>query len=437
MRLLVTESDFLTQTPSGEEEFRAFARAEVALGPEARLRASVGWLDHGFRFPLPAAAAAYDGGPGEYFDQPNQRLDADAHARLTLAPALSLTIGGSLNRNALDRTTWKVDNWRDFDSRTTATGASVGTTWNVAAYAEAQWLAAHWLTVYAGARYDRFTTQGSVAQATPPAFEREYPRRSQDQVSPKLAAVATLAPEATLRLSYGEGFRAPTLLDLYSRAVTPGATAGVPVVTEPSPNLGAERVRSFEIGVDATLPTRTRAAVSLFAQRLGDLIYRQRLTPVLNVVTNAGEARIEGVEVEVAQPLLDGKLRLTATATHLFRYDITRNDAVPASVGKRLTDVPRSLYAIGLEGAAHGWSGSLAWRYASHVFGSGDDQNRNTVQGVFGAYDRYGVVSLKLGRELAPGLVASIAVDNLANAEYFQFYRQPGRSVWLELAWRR
>ena len=209
------------------------------------------------------------------------------------------------------------------------------------------------------------------------------------------------------------------------------------MVTEPSPDLGAERVRAVEIGIDATLPTRTRTAVSLFAQRLSDLIYRQRATPVLNVVANAGEAKIEGIEIEIAQPLFDDTLRLTAAATHLFRYDITRNDAVPASVGKRLTDVPQSLYAIGLEGASHGWSGSLAWRYASHVFGSGDDQNRNTVQGVFGAYDRYGVVSLKLGRELAPGLVASVAVDNLANAGYFQFYRQPGRSVWFELAWRR
>ena len=224
--------------------------------------------------------------------------------------------------------------------------------------------------------------KAASTQATPPAFERDYPQRSQDQFSPKLAAVATLAPEATLRLSYGEGFRAPTLLDLYSRAVTPGATAGTPVVTEPAPHLGAERVRSLEIGVDATLPTRTRTAVSLFAQRLGDPIYRQRVTPALNVVTNAGEAKIEGVEVEVAQPLFDGKLHLTATATHLFRYDITHNDAVPASVGKRLTDVPQSLYAIGLEGALNGWSGSFAWRYASHVFGSGDDQNRNTVQGV-------------------------------------------------------
>jgi outer membrane receptor protein involved in Fe transport len=71
------------------------------------------------------------------------------------------------------------------------------------------------------------------------------------------------------------------------------------------------------------------------------------------------------------------------------------------------------------------------------VFGSGDDLNRNTVQRVFGSYDRYDAVSLKLARDLAPGVTASVAVDNLLDAEYFQFYRQPGRSVYFEVAVRR
>lgn len=436
VRLALAEPDFLTQTPSGEEELRAFARAEVALGSKASLRASVGWLDHGFRFPLPGAGAGYDSGPGEFFDQPNQRLDVDVHARVELAPTLFVTAGGSYNRNTLDRAMWRVDYWRDFGTRTAVTSAAQGTTRNTAAYAEAQWLASPRLSVYAGGRYDRFETWGSVSQTGASAFERDYPPRSAGQFSPKLAVVAELSRQATLRFSYGEGFRAPTLLDLYSRTVTPGV-GGPPVVTEPAPDLDAERVRSIELGVDATLPTRTRAAVSLFAQRLTDLIYRQRVGASLNLVTNAGEAKVEGVEVEIVQPLFDGRANVLAAATHLFRYDVTRNDAVPASVGKRLTDVPQSLYAVGIEGKARGWSGSLTWRYASHVFGSGDDQNRNVVQNVPGSYDRYGTASLKVGYELSPGLVASVAVDNLGNAHYFQFYRQPGRSVWLELAWRR
>ena len=436
-RIALAESDFLTQTPSIEEEWRIFARGEAALADAVTLRASVGWLDSAFRFPFPTPAATYDSGPGEFFDQPSRRVDADAHLLIDVSEALLVTAGASLNRNSLDRATWSVAYWRDFDTRVRETGTSDGTTWNLAAYAEAQWRAMRWLTLHGGARYDRFSTHGRVTQASAIAFERDYPERSEARVSPKLAAVAALSPDATLRVSYGEGFRAPTLIDLYSRTVAPGAAAGVPVVTEPAPGLAAERVRSLEVGLDARLPTRTRAAVALFAQRLEDLIYRQRLSPVLNVLANAGEAKVEGVEIELAQPLLGERLRLTATASHLFRYDITRNDAVPASVGKRLTDVPQSQYSLSLEGRSHGWSGSIAWRHVSHVFGSGDDLNRNVVQGVYGSYDRHDVVDLALARELAPGVVARLAVGNAADARYFQFWGQPGRSVWLGLEVRR
>ena len=437
VRLVLLEADFLTQTPSSEEEWRAYARAEVPLWPGVVLNASLGWLDHAFRFPQAGPAAGFEDGPGEFFDQPNQRGDLDVHARIGLSPSLEVTAGGSLNRNHLDRATWRVSDWRDFDSRTTQTSVSNGTTWNAAAYVDAQWFALPWLTLYAGARYDRFTTSGRIEQRTPPAFVADYPDRSEGQLSPKLAAVVALGRATTLRLSYGEGFRAPTLLDLYSRSVAPGASAGAPVVTEPAPDLAAERVKSLELGLDATLPMRTRVAMSLFAQRLSDLIYRQRVTPVLNVLANAGAAKVDGIEVEVAQPLLGDSVRLHATATHLFSYDITRNDAVPASVGKRLTDVSQALYTASIEGSRGGWSGSLAWRHAGHVFGSGDDQNRNTVQHVFGSYDRYDAVSLKLARELAPGVTASVAVDNLLDADYFQFYRQPGRSVYFEVVVRR
>jgi iron complex outermembrane receptor protein len=437
VRLALLESDFLTQTPSIEEEWRAYARAEVPLGPHAVLRGSLGWLDHAFRFPQAAAPAGYDRGPGDFFDQPNQRGDADVNARVEVSPSLAVTVGGSLNRNHLDRSTWRVAYWRDFDTREAVLGTAEGTTWNAAAYVDAQWFATSWLVAYAGVRYDRFTTRGRIEQNTSPAFVQDYPDRSEGQLSPKVAAVASLGRATTVRLSYGEGFRAPTLIDLYSRTVAPGVSAGAPVVTEPSPDLSAEKVRAVELGLDAATPGGGRLALSLFAQRLYDLIYRQRVSPVLNLLVNAGEARIDGVEAEVSQPLLGDALRLHATATHLFRYDVTRNDAAPASVGKRLTDVPQVLYTASLEGRWQGWSGSLAWQYAGHVFGSGDDQNRNTVQHVHGSYDRYGALSLKLAREIIPGVTASVAVDNVLDAGYFQFYRQPGRSVYFEVAARR
>jgi hypothetical protein len=197
---------------------RAFARAEVALGPKARLRASVGWLDHGFRFPQPAASAAFDSGPAS---SSTSRTSASTSTctRVALADALFLTAGGSLNRNTLDRATWKVDYWRDFATRTgwrARRRARHATPPPTPRHSGSPRLGS--LSMGAPLRSLRDVRQRVAIDA--PCLERDYPRRSAGQFSPKLAAVATLSRDATLRLSYGEGFRAPTLLDLYSRSVT-------------------------------------------------------------------------------------------------------------------------------------------------------------------------------------------------------------------------
>ena len=240
----------------------------------------------------------------------------------------------------------------------------------------------------------------------------------------------------SLRASYGEGFRPPALLDLYSRTALPGATAGTVSINEPAPDLQAERVRSLELGADAALPGGGSASATVYKQQLQDLIYRRRLSATLTRTENAGEAEVNGIEASVHQPIGLPGLRFFGSLTHQFRYEITRNDAVPASVGKALTDVPRTSYALGLEFDRTDWSGLLAYRQVGHVFGSGDDLNLNTVQGVFGSYDRYAIINAKLGYRFDRHLSVSLALDNLANRQYFAFNKQPGRTLYGELAYR-
>jgi iron complex outermembrane receptor protein len=78
----------------------------------------------------------------------------------------------------------------------------------------------------------------------------------------------------------------------------------------------------------------------------------------------------------------------------------------------------------------------LVYRHIGQVFGSGDDLNKNTVQGVFGSYDRYGIVSAKVGYRVDHHVSFSLALDNLNNQRYFVFNRQPGRTAFGELAYR-
>lgn len=436
-RLAVSESDFLTPTPSREHDLRVFARAEHRFVGGSLLRANLGTLRHGFQFAQArSGVAGYASGPGDFTDQPNERVDFDLSLRMPVTERWALVSGVALNRSTLDRSTSALAYWRDAGTQAGLLNAGRGRSHNAALFVQSEHDFEHGLTGYFGGRYDRFDTDGEVVQNTAPAFAQSYPRRHYDQFSPKLALVWEARRWLSLRASYGEGFRPPALLDLYSRTVLPTATAGVNSVNEPAPGLKPERVRALEIGAEASLAGGARLSLALYTQKLSDLIYRRRLSATLSRTENAGEADVDGVEASARWPGPVRGLAVFGSLGHQFRYQITRNDAVPASIGKLLTDVPRTLLSLGLELERQPWSGFVVYRRLSHVFGSGDDLNRNVVEGVYGSYDGYGIVNGKLGYAVDRHLSLSLAIDNLTDRQYFVFNKQPGRTLYGELAWR-
>ena len=72
-------------------------------------------------------------------------------------------------------------------------------------------------------------------------------------------------------------------------------------------------------------------------------------------------------------------------------------------------------------------------RYYSHVYPRTDDVNTSTVNGVFGAYDAYAVMNLKLAAAITQNTKVSLAFDNLLDRKYYAFYLQPGRTWFFEI----
>lgn len=436
-RLSLQSTDFFTATPSVERDLRMFANLEHKFDGGSLLRANLGTLRHAFSFSqATAGAASYDSGPGNLTDQPNERIDFDLSVRTPLSARWAIVGGVGYNRNSLARSTTGLTAWRDWDTLASQLNAGSGLSTNHSVFMQSEHFFDNGLALYLGGRYDRFDTEGRVIQNTAPAFDQSYGKRSFDQFSPKVALVWEAAPWLSLRTSYGEGFRPPALLDLYSRIASPTATAGVISVNDASPDLKPERVRSLEIGADVALAGAGTASVTLYSQRLSDLIYRRRLSPTLTRTENAGEADVDGVEASVRWPVGPRGLRAFGSMTHQLRYEITRNDAVPASVGKVLTDVPRTIWSAGLEFDRQPWTGFVVVRHVGRVFGSGDDQNLNTAGGVYGAYDAYTVLAAKVSYRIDRNLSLSLSADNLTNRQYFVFAKQPGRTVYGELAYR-
>ena len=99
--------------------------------------------------------------------------------------------------------------------------------------------------------------------------------------------------------------------------------------------------------------------------------------------------------------------------------------------------MPETVWSAGLEYQRDAWAALLAVRHVDHVFGSGDDMNRETYEGVYGSFDRYTVVSARATWRIDRHWALSQTLDNLTDSEYFVSTRQPGRTVYAELSWRR
>ncbi len=438
-RLVVSETDFFTFTPSGERDLRPFLRVERHLSEDTVLRLNAGALWHMFRYTTPkSGVATYESGPGELTYQPSARIDVDLSVSAKVMPGWTLTAGAAFNRSTMDRKTRALSSWRDWGTDGAILTEGIGRATSFALFAQSEHELLRGLDLYAGARFDHYATHGRVIDNGDLAFDETYETRKFHQLSPKVALVWKATPWLSLRTSYGQGFRPPALLDMYSLTVPPTVTAGVPSLILPAPDLRPERVRSLEAGADVLVADGGNASVTFYRQRLTDLIYRQSLVPGGNLSrnANAGAASIDGVEANLRWRVPIDGLKLFAAMTHHFRYEITRNDASPATVGKVLTDVPRTTWSAGLEYERGPWSGLAVVRHTSHVFGSGNDMNTNIVEGVYGSYDTHTVVSARIARRIGEHLTLSISGDNLTNRQYFIYSKQPGRSVFAEAAWR-
>lgn len=140
------------------------------------------------------------------------------------------------------------------------------------------------LEVTAGIRHDRFDVFGS-------------------QASPRIAA-AWITHGIKWRAAYGQGFRAPSLGELYYPFFG-------------NPDLRAERNRSFEAGVETPAGRKGLFSLTYFNSRYRNLI---TFDPLTFVSANIGRVRADGIELGYEAPVTT-TVYAAASYTYLHRAD--------------------------------------------------------------------------------------------------------------------
>lgn len=194
-----------------------------------------------------------------------------------------------------------------------------------------------------------------------------------------------------VRLSYGEGFKAPSLFQLYDSFSGNAA-------------LRPERSKSYDVGIDQSLADG-RALVSLtaFLRNTTDQINFDNATFTYG---NIDRTRAKGIEATLALKPVDA-LNVTASYSYIDARD---RSGRPAFDGKRLPR--RAAHAVSLS-ADHDWSFGLSAGATVTMVGDSFDNATNMVR-----LDGYALAGVRASFAVTERIEVYGRVDNLFDADY-------------------
>jgi len=422
----IKEGSFLSG-PGHVEQTDISATWQMELdGVDSTLSAGYMNQDTNWYITPSSTSATRSGGPGTISNTPNSVKSLDWQFAFPVGLRHTVTAGLSWSMSEARNQEFGLSDWLDEDTKTSLTYEAKGKERTYALFVQDVYDLTDELAFYAGVRFDRWTTfdgmSNQVGSAGNPTW---YDDRSKTAVSPKLSAVYRPSDATAYRASVGRSFRAPTTYELYRTWVS---SSGVSYAS--NPNLNPETTTSWELGIDHTFFPELSLAATYFNNSMKDFVYRHTITSTLKQYENAARASSRGVEVQM-NGTVASSLNWFANYTYTDAK-IDRNPAVPDSEGKKIPMIPESTFNIGADWQYGRTTVGGTVRYVSDLFGS--DDNSDTVDHVYGAYDGYTLVDVRVAYQITEQLTVSFAVNNLLDEDYYIYYKAPGRSWFAEVA---
>lgn len=239
-------------------------------------------------------------------------------------------------------------------------------------------------------------------------------------VSPRLSLIYQPSEDSSIKLLYGEAFRAPSTFELY---YDDG------ISQKANPDLGPEIIKTYELALDHYISAKTRLAASLFRYNISDLIGLETdPADSLLIYRNAASAKAYGVELEAERHWSEQVI-----ARLSYSYQSVKDSANDT----RLANSPSRMAKVNISAPlANEWAvagaelqclGSRLTRLDSHVDG----------------YCLTNITLLKQAQTHGLSMSASIFnlfdkvyADPVADSHRMETLEQRGRRFWLKLNYR-
>jgi outer membrane receptor for ferrienterochelin and colicins len=274
------------------------------------------------------------------------------------------------------------------------------------------------LGVYAQGEYSPFTNLVLSVSG-----RYDYQDNFGDQISPRASAIYSPWKSTTLKLLYGEAFRAPNLYELYYQDVS--------YFNKANPNLQPETIRSYEVVLEQSLTSHLQASVAGYYYDIDQMI-QQLIDPTDGMASfqNLSRVRAVGMELSLAAKLSRG---LSLRLSHAVQR------AEDADQDTELSNSPRHLSKANLIFPLYRdrLYGGLELQYSSSVLTQNTPATRMS--------DFWIVNATLFSQKIVKGLELSASLYNLFDADYaypvgaehrFQMVQQDGRSFRVKLTYR-
>lgn len=428
-RLTLTPANFIG-TPTGASQRIYQGQVLANLSTRWNLRVAGGAMDSpGDWYVTPGADATLTGGTGNWVNQSNRAAYGNVQASREGA-GNNWILGSETRHDRASIDGRNITNYALRENPRAITSQAGGQAINQAGYVQYQRTIQDGFHVVAGGRWDYWRTYDGLTQTNLTVPPKSFPNRSTNAFTGKVAAVYTLPGNLQVRGSVGNAFRNPSVYELYRDLALGSSLLLANPLVEP------ERLMAYEAGLSRSFSGGHRVEATYYLNRVTDLIYRTTDFDAdpngsIRRLTNAGQSRTHGMELS-GQQRFRSWLLLRQTYTFSDAV-ISRNDSLPATVGRRLPFVPRHTLTYMATIAPSRWSITWTGRYLSDLYST--DTNADVVNGVPGSYNPFFEMdvsgSYRINRNLS--LVAN--ADNLLDRRYYQFFITPGRTVFAGVRW--
>jgi iron complex outermembrane receptor protein len=268
--------------------------------------------------------------------------------------------------------------------------------------------------------YDAHNFETTIATGAPTANNRELADKSDNAFSPRVAALYRATDRVSVWGSVSNGFRAPTLNELY-RQFRVGA-----ILTLANEELGPERLTGVEAGVSVAATDRVTVRGTFFNNRVKDPIANVTTNPLDTVRQrrNLGSTNIGGFQTDVSYRV-NGRWGVSGA----YVYDIAKvheaetNAAGINLTGKYLAEVPKHRASFALNYMNPDFLNvAIENQFVGHQFD--DDRNEAPIFPLIAdkrevGLPAYSVTNLTLARTINRNLDVFFGVQNLFGITYY------------------